>query len=234
MTTNDTFDLQRLSHLIMNDLRIHAKTILIASAALVVCFALLPFHVTGNSASYFFILYTGGFIISSSAFNDLHDNLKAHLYLTLPCSNLERFLNKWLLTSIGYAIGLLIVYYLFSLLSSAVNLMAYNQRVNPLNILQPDLWIGIGKYIILQSVVFLGAIIFKKQALLKTTLAVGGFFLALSVFSVMISWMFCPNCIQTGFIIYSLMQGGYFLFWVVAAPFCWYLTYLRLSERELL
>src|SRR5437870_5174244 len=112
MNSPDTIRPQRLLRLLTNDLRLQTKTILITAITVAVFLALLPFHVTGSPDAYFLILYIGGFIVTSMAFNELHDRNKAHYYLTLPCSNLERFLNKWLLTSIGYAIGTLLIYYL--------------------------------------------------------------------------------------------------------------------------
>lgn len=233
MNTNNRFDLKRLSRLMANDLRLQAKTILIIASTLVVFFALLPFHILGGTTGYFLILYTGGFIISSFAFNELHDRQRAYLALMLPCSNLERFLNKWLLTSVGYAIGVLILYYLFSLLSFVVNRFVFQQPVAIINVTQPGLWVGIGKYIILQSIVLLGAITFKKYALLKTALALGCVLMIASAFSVLIAWMFCPTCFQGETFITTVFRGGYFTFWVIAAPVCWYVTYLRLTEYEL-
>lgn len=233
MTTCDVFTLNRLWHLMQNDIKLQTKTILVAAVTLIIFFALIPFHVTGTSEAYFLILYIGGFIITSHAFNDLHDRQKAHSFLILPCSNLERFLNKWLLTSISYAMALLVIYYLFSWLSVSINLLIFNNQIYPLDIFQTDLWLGIGKYIILQSIVLLGAIIFKKHTLLKTALVIGCFFLIFSLFSAIIAWSFCPNCMQGLFMLRTTLQGAHFVFWLILAPICWYLTYLRLTKYEL-
>lgn len=233
MSTHGTFNLKRLQHLMINDLKLQAKLILIVGAALVVFLSLIPFPVTGNSMVYFQILYIGGFIITSFAFTELHDFRRAHLLLTLPCTNLERFLNKWFLTSVGYAIALLIIYYLFSLLSATVNLVIYQQQVGVLDILQPALWEGIGKYIILQSIVLLGSILFKKYALIKTALAMGCLFFLVSMLLLWFAWSFCPNCARGVFMIQTTLTGGYFVFWIIAAPICWFLTYLRLIKYEL-
>lgn len=228
-----TLNLNRLGHLILNDLRLNKKMILIVALTLIVFFALMPFHVTGTASVYFAILYIGGFIITSSAFNDLHQYPKAYLSLMLPCSNLERFLSKWLLTSIGYALGVLIIYYLFSLISVAVNILLIHRTIYPLDILQPTLWIGIGKYIILQSIVLLGAITFKRYALIKTALAIGCFFLALGFLSTIIAWIFFPNYFPAWTLLSNAITGSYFFFWIILAPFCWYITYLRITEYEL-
>lgn len=233
MNTNDKFNLRRLFWLIKNDLRLQTKTMLIVAGTLVVFFALLPLQVASSVTAYFLVLYVGGFIVTSVAFNELHNRNRAYLSLLLPCSNLERFLNKWLLTSIGYALGVLITFYFFSLLSFIVNLLVFHQHIAILNILQPELWIGIAKYIILQSIILLGAIVFRKYALIKTALVLGCFLIVLSAISIIFVWMFCANCFQAGYFVPAILHGGYFIFWVILAPFCWYITYLRLTEYEL-
>ena len=233
MKTN-ILNIHRLLQLMLNDIRLHAKTILITAATIVVLFALLPFHVTGNSSAYLLILYVGGFIVTGFAFNELHDRSRAHFYLMLPCSNSERFLSKWLLTSLGYAFGVLIIYYLFSLLSVAVNMFLFNRHVNLFDISQPNLWIEIGKYIILQSIILLGAITFKRFVLIKTALVLGCFLLVLSLLIGSVAWIFCPQCSQGWFLFSTLMKGEYFIFWIILAPFCWIVTYLRLTESELI
>src|SRR5579872_6599748 len=187
MKAHDRFNINRLFILILNDLRSHSKTILIFAVALLVFFLITPFEVTNSPDVYLAILYIGGFIISSFAFKDCHHPQKAYLYLMLPCSNFERFLSKWLLTSIGYAIILLAVYYLclllhFVMLLSWVNFGVFHYHIYLMDIFQISLWISIAKYIILQSVILLGAMTFKKYALIKTALVLGCYFLLLNIF----------------------------------------------------
>ena len=233
MAINEILNLKRLNKLMTNDVRLHSKNIIIVGLTLGILLALLPFHVTSDANAYYIILYIGGFIISSFAFADYHDSTKAFLSLTLPCSNLERFLSRWFLTSVLYAIGLLVLYYTFSLISYMVNLWVYHQQFQLLDIQQPVLWLEIGKYIILQSVIFLGAITFRKYVLIKTMLAIGCFFFALSMFTGLTTWVFCPNCLQEGISIHLTTQGHDFIFWLIAAPFFWIITFLRLSKIEL-
>jgi len=235
MNAHDTLNLKRLSHLIINDLRLQAKTILIAAAAIIIFIMLMPFRVTDDSSAYFNILYVGGFIFTSVAFSDLHNRSKAHLFLMLPCSNLERFLSKWFLTSVGFAMGALIIYYILSVIGVAFYLVMFKWHVNALNIFDPDLWNGIVQYIILQSIILLGAIIFKKQVLIKTALVISCFFLVLGLFSLLIaSIVFYPDYSQSEFSIQATLRGGHFIFWVMLAPLCWYITYLRITLYELI
>lgn len=233
MTQHNLLSFTRLNWLILNDLKLQAKTILIVAATLIVLFALMPFHITSGSTAYFFILYVGGIFISGSAFADYHDARKAFFSLTLPCSNFERFLSRWIETTILYAIGLLLFYYLFSLLSYTVNLYGYHQQVQLFDVMQPSLWQGILEYFIFQSIILLGAVTFKKNALIKTFLAVGCYFLALSILSGLTTWIFCPQCLQHGITFHVSIHGNHFIFWLIAAVVFWTVTYLRLSEIEL-
>ncbi len=116
--------------------------------------------------------------VTSRIFNGLHDPQRAHIFLMTPCSNFERFLSKWFLSSIGYAIGTLALFYLFSLIYASLSLFITKR---PFDIAHSALWIGIWKYIILQSIVLLGAMTFKQYALIKTALAFATIFLLISL-----------------------------------------------------
>ena len=207
---NNYFSINRLYHLVLNDLKQHATMIFITAVSLLIFFSVLP---------YLFVLYVGGFMLTSVAFNDLHDRQRAHLVLMLPCSNLDRFISKWFLTSIGYAMGTLALYYLFLFLTKNISEFS------------PGLWGSIGNYVILQSIVLLGAITFKKNALIKTALFVSIVFIFLTGLIMLNVWLFYPNYFDP--IMDSISIKKYMEFWILIAPFCLYVTYLKLTEYEL-
>jgi len=231
----NNLNVRRLWQLIKIDLSTNRKLISMTAILLIIFFALLPFHFSESIGTYLFVLYVGGFIVTSHAFNDLHDPKKGYYYLTLPCSNLEKFLSKWLMTSIGYALSVLLIYYVFSILSMLLNKLVFGYSQPPLNLMQTTLWIGIGKYFILQSIVLLGAIFFKRHVLIKTALSLSAFFIAIGLTVIVATWMFYPLNIATSLIgaIMTTLKGGYFIFWILLAPFCWYITYVRLCESEI-
>lgn len=229
MTNNNIINLKRLFNLIEIDVRTHAKTAWIVAAALGL-FLLLDTPSNENSFSPFYlVLYVYGFILTSRMFNDLHRPEQANLLLMLPCSNLERFLDKWLLSAIVYPMSILILCYLLSLLPAII------RGSSPLNIIQAEPWIVIGKYIVLQSVVLLGAITFKSHSLIKTALVVGCLFVAFGLFSLLITAiLFYPGHMQqAAYMLEASFHGWNFAFWIVLAPICWYITYLRITEYEL-
>lgn len=231
----NTLILNRLYRLIKIDITTNRKNILITSAAFIVILALLPFHFSGSTGAYLWILYIGGFMITNKAFNEMHNHRKAFTYLTLPCSNLERFLSKFLLTTVIFAIGLLAAFYLCSLLSVITNEIFFHNIVTLFDLASTGLWIGIGKYIILQSLFLLGAAYFQKHSVTKTTLVLGCLFIVFAIVLFLFSWIICPSCNQYGLfdLILKSLNGLYFIFWIVVAPICWMVTYVRIAESEI-
>lgn len=230
-----TLNFNRLWQLIKIDIVMHKKNMLLTSAACIAILALIPFHVSASIDLYYFILYIGGFMITNRAFNEIHDQRKAAAYLTLPCSNLERFLSKFLLTTVFFAIALLVIFYCISLLSVISNALLFHRSVKPFNIDSMIVWVLIGKYIILQSVFLLGAAYFQKNAVTKTTLTLACLFIALAMLSFLFSWIICPTCNQGGLVnlISISLHGFYFIFWITLAPIFWFITYVRISESEI-
>ena len=165
----------------------------------------------------------------------MHDHRKACAYLTLPCSNLERFLSKFLLTTVIFAIVLLVVFYACSMLSVITNTLFFHHAINIFDLTSIGLWIGIGKYIVLQSIFLLGAAYFQKHSITKTTLALGCLFIVLAILLFLFSWVTCPSCSQSGLfdLISKSFNGVYFIFWIVVAPICWLITYVRIAESEI-
>ena|SRR3990167_593642 len=225
----------RLWQLIKIDWVVNKKNILTTAAAFAVVFALLPFHLISNMTVYFFVLYSVGFVSASRAFTEMHDKEKACHYLTLPCSNLERFLSKWLLSGVFFPIAITLIFFLLSNLNVIANRVLYHNVISVFDITQLSLWIQIGKYIILQSVFLLGAAYFYKNAFAKTTLVIGGCLLILGCIFALSSWMICASCGHSTLfdIILNSLSGLYFTFWVVLAPICWFFTYWLIGHTEI-
>lgn len=233
MNTSTLFSLKRFYYLVLNELKQNRKIIFIAFMTILLFFLILPFSPSASLATYPFFLYAGGFIITSRAFKDLHDPTRACSFLMLPCSNLEKFLSKWLLTSVIYAIGLLLICCVISVICGLIGVIFYHTSFYIFNIFQAGFPVVIGKYMIIQSIILLGAISFKQYPLIKTALALLILFFILSLFSLMISFFFCPTCLPGFLIVSASFHGLYFIFWLLAAPLCWYITYLKLAEYEL-
>ncbi|MDQ2994737.1 MAG: hypothetical protein M3R00_07315 [Pseudomonadota bacterium] len=234
MNKNRFFDVSRFKQLLVNEMRINFKPMLISAATLLVFLLLFSFDKTPSVALYTVVLFVGGFAITSRAFKDLHNTEVAYHYLTLPCSNFERFLSKWLITSIGYAIALLAVFCVYGVMRMAVISLLFQHWSNWSNLLNPILMQSIGVYIIIHSLVLLGAVIFKRHNFLKTALSLGSILFATSLITGSISLHFFPIWVPSAMANADIvMKIVNYVFWFILAPFCWLVTYLRITETEL-
>jgi len=119
---------------------------------------------------YSVLLILGGFIVSSLAFADLHDERKGMFYLSLPGSLLEKYLSKLIQTSILWAIGATLVYFVASLIGAGLSELIFGgSHGGYLPLSSEDLSIVWG-YLVAQSIFLFGSIYFKKSAFLKTVL----------------------------------------------------------------
>ncbi len=232
------FDINRFKQLVANDLRINLKIIAISVAVIIVFWTLLSLGNGGavSQSLFGFVLYVGGFVMTSRSFKELHDSEQAYHYLTLPCSNFERFLSKWIITSVGYAIALLGLFWIFSVLSMVIHYAIFSHMTPIINIFDPLFWQSIKTYIILHSIVFLGAVVFKRYSLLKTALFIGCLILGFTVFTGSISFHFfslwTPYAVQIqnfGALVTFILN----ILWLAIAPFCWIVAYFRIKEYEI-
>lgn len=118
-------------------------------------------------------LFIGGVIITVDLFaSDLFKRDNQHTFLMLPATNLEKFLSKSLLATVGYPV-LLTLYFIVS--SLVVELLMYFIFGNPIGVFNPwslpGLWTLLGRYWTTTSLFILGSTLFRKTALIKTVLA---------------------------------------------------------------
>lgn len=241
------FNIRRFALLVKLDLAANYKTILTFASAtaslLFFYFLISPVNnITGNfhTEIYNILLFIGGFWVSSLDFKELHDPEKNYIFLTLACSNLEKFLCKLLLTSLGYVLILSLGYFLLSVIISIFSLLILEQPQPLFNPSHQDILAHIYYYIILQSIFLLGSIYFKKHVMSKILLTISclliilfalmticaRFFLELNTFSL------TPfaNYEHWFSVIPNFTKA---IFWFYLAPLCWLVTYLRLTETEL-
>lgn len=153
----------RFLNLLKADARLHIQGSIWSTLAIVAFWMVIPLH-----SPYFFVLYIGGALLASSMFNDIHDPARAHRYLTLPCSNFEKWLSKWLISSFGFAVYLLGLFYVTSILKfllpipfiSAMSSVAYPNLEH--------LGYAMLVFLPMNALVLVGASYFKRYVILKT------------------------------------------------------------------
>ncbi len=251
------FDLNRFWHLVRNDLFANFRSLLVAGGAsiglllFINFFSMLGGEVLVLPVFYCLMLFIGGYIITSLAFNDLHDPQRSYVYLTLPASNVEKFFSKLLLTSVGYIVAAMVLYFLFSVVMSLMNLVIFGESYPLFNPFDKVVWICNGVYFVTQSVFLLGAAFFRKNALIKTLLTIWLISTSVSIFAGIMFritfWDFFDgwHFINENFIFSSIdldqqltdFFTGFgelmaFIFKWVMAPVLWFVTYMRLKETE--
>jgi hypothetical protein len=116
-------------------------------------------------------LLGGGLIFTSAIFSDMHHPLQRFHYLTLPYSNLERFLSRYLLTGPLFFLYVLVTYTVFDNVAAGLAEALFAARAAAF----PPFAEVVGWYTLayfcLHSLMLTGAIYFRSYHLLKTALA---------------------------------------------------------------
>ena len=174
------FNVFRFGRLFSNDLLQQWRKVWIATAALVgiglICYLTnVDPHAAERPAIYVALfsamLVGGGLVLTGTIFADLHDPLQSAQYLTLPCSNLERFVSRYLLTGPLYYLYVLIGYAVFDWAAAQISDAMMGTRAAAFAPFSPKMREVTLWYFWLHALMFGGAIYFRSYALIKTALA---------------------------------------------------------------
>jgi hypothetical protein len=206
---------------------------------------------------YFMLLYIGGFIVTSRVFKELHNTQKSYTYVTLPGSLLEKFTERWITSSIGYALGALLVYSMSAAISEIINRLLFGYGHTLFSPLSRTYLIGVAAYVVIQSVFLAGSVFFKKNPLIKTILMLTVLAIVLSMIAGLIVRFFFWNrfiSVQQSRQVFnslhdlsdwmgmteadlqligrSLWLGIRIFFWALLAPLCLIISYLKFKKIE--
>jgi len=257
----NNFSIRRLGLLLRRDFSAGYKSIFIAMAAVggfVILVSVLsalgrelgPIHFQ----LYFALLFIGGFIATSMIFKELHLNGQSVFYLTLPGSNLEKFLSKLLVTSLGYAFGSLFFYTAVSSAAEGINRLIFGYGHAFFNPFTRGVLLAVAIYMVTQAVFLVGSVYFRKLAFIKTNLYLWLFGIVLTIAVAVTAWIIFRDyavgnriALEPYFqelgrsgemqavlqpLAEKFLQVAKVLFWGAAAPVCWIISYLRLRETE--
>jgi hypothetical protein len=194
-----------------------------------------------HPSGYAFALLTGGFILSSLAFNDLGNTLRKNNYLMLPASAFEKFVSMWFLTCVCWIVAFTILFIIFAAGANAIGHLFFSGKTylafNPLGKIPIE---AVKYYLALQGIFLVGAVHFKGYVLPKTILALLLFGMACGIlFYFTMSDLFQSHADYITE--YSQMKGTrLYQFWLVVqwmfrwllAPLCWVITYTGLKGQE--
>jgi hypothetical protein len=255
----NSLNLRRLGLLMRNDLYLHRRAIIIAVMTIV---GVQLFHgLTSYSYvkkygfdPYNFFLFGGGYLVTAFAFRSLHTNTSAMLYLLTPASMLEKYLSRYLLTSLGFMLAVTLVYSGADLGARELNYLIYQEHFDkfyPFHAVYPDYLL---LYFISHAFVFWCALFFRKYTLIKIILVFLVLFLMIDIY--MSIWLDHITGVVIG--LFSTLGGLHapppvqeqnfvlsiadVIMWelpfidlpliAVTAPLFWILGYLRLKKSE--
>jgi len=261
---NEYFRLDRFFLLLKRDFLTHYRTILIAFAAIAgfVIFSSAISALKHNGGDfhlklYFMLLYVGGFIVTSRAFREIYDSQKSYTYITLPGSLPEKFIERLISTSIGYALGTFLIYSVVAAISESLNRLLLGYTHTLLSPLSRAFLIMVAAFFVIQGLFLAGSVFFKKNSFIKTILMLTLFAIALLMLAIFASRFIFPEFFEglhpgkhefntmhdlaewLGMTEARLLLFGRtiwlvirILFWVVLAPLCWVVSYLKFRKIE--
>lgn len=241
MFNSDHFSIKRLYLFIKKELFCHHKTLL-NYIATIFCVLLLyciivpenSYETNFHASSFTMLLLIGGCWLSSLAFKEAHNYREGTEFLLLPSSNLEKFIGKLLLNTLGYFLVISTIFFCVSSLTFVLYkfLFHYNQPL--FNIFTPSIGKYFWIYIVLQSIILFGSIKFKKNVLSKVILIVCVFTMLLMLLFLIYSLVFIgPKAYFSVNWSHPFIKMISFVFWYLVAPFCWFMTFLKLQNKEL-
>ncbi len=255
------FQPNRFLHLLKKDsLFDHRRTWLVAGAAFIIgLITIISWAYDGDSDTRMFhvdfyggLLLFAGFVYTASAFKELDESNTAHLYLSLPASNFEKFFSKFLITTIGFAFTFTFIYWIFSLISNGIIEGYFDMDVEPFRPFSDENGLLIKIFFVVQPLFLLGAIVFRKYAAAKTVVstilltiliaAICYLLMRIIYFDYFDGWKMVgpdtngevrPSQGFEDFVTGPLKNIGKFLFWYALPVFLWVVCYFKLKEKEI-
>lgn len=256
------FDIKRFLRLVRNEYYANLAPFLTALGT--VSIVMLAFNVVfrmpvasaDGSSGWFLIFLFMGYIFTSLSFREIHQPQSGIFYLTLPASNFEKFLAKFLVYSVGYVVALAAALFLLSGAASLLDKLLFKQYGAIFNPFQKKVLLDIAVFMVIQSFFLFCAVAFKKLAFLKAILILAGAFLVLGIviaagMASFFKIVFDQGRMNAqGSLSFNSMQGGdlvqylnpvfknvvwpglQIVFWAVLAPLFWVLSFLKFRRTE--
>lgn len=262
MTNNAVFSFKRMLYLARKDWLELYKGLIITTLAVmgVVLVSSLINAYSGSgefhSGMYVPVLFLSGILFSSNALTDIHKKGKGYPWVLTPASQIEKYLERFLFSTVGIIIYTLAAYWVFSLVCEGTAWLLF-KRTNPLfNPFTVQLLKTMAAYIVVQSLFFFGSIYFKKLNFIKTVLAMFIVTIVLTLLALLFFRIFFGSYFhgfsltqeiqdaiegvwlrpETASIITPFIKTceiiGKILFWGITAPFFWIAGYFKLIETE--
>ncbi|MCC9168044.1 hypothetical protein [Pontibacter harenae] len=245
---NPIFDLKRLGYFINRQLYMNMGALGISVAAvagtLLMISALFAYFNPGEVGTliglrnlYLVVFFVGGYIFTSSVFNEMNSPQKSFTFLTLPVSTAERLVGAWFISSPVY----IVVFAVFMVLLAFIScLIAKAPGVFP-SLFDKTVLRVVQVFLVTQTIFFVGACTFKGHNFLKTLLslfliaAVVGAYSSGLVYTLFQGHGVGPHNLSKEFedsAEYIFTKIIPFIFWYLLAPFLLVVSFFKLKERQ--
>lgn len=258
MNLASIFQPKRFAHLLRRDALAEWKTLLIGAIAMIgfLKIVLLISSTDGNdpdslyfhSFGFSFALLVGGYLFTASIFNEMDTPTGRQFYLQVPASHEEKFLSKFLLSTVGFVALTIVLYSIFAALAGWFLQSQFKVQIADFQPFSIQNLRNMAVYLVTQSVFFLGAVVFRRFAFGKTVAALAVLGIAFAIIAgVVLRIVFYDNFhgmtwtvsedefslsanMERFFRNYSHLLEN--LFWYALAPLMWVIAYFKLKETE--
>ncbi|MBK6543877.1 MAG: hypothetical protein IPO78_12425 [Saprospiraceae bacterium] len=227
-------------------------TIVVSSIILIRCvieYFRDTFNESGGIVSFDYegVFIVFAFIYTINIFNEFKLLSTRADYLTLPATAVEKVFTKWLFVNVIYWIGVALVYTVFYWIQKLVIGGLIGRPFGSFDLFNPDNLRGLQYLIIVFSVYFFGAATFNTGAwykvifwgiLLSLVYMLMVFLCAYALFPELRAELHGQTYVNSNIPIdlfledYWIIKFAKFFILYLAAPFFWFMTYLKIKEKE--
>lgn len=227
-------------------------TIVVSAMVLIRCvveYFQAPHNSTSGGFNYEGMFVIFGFIYTVNSFHELKLLPTRSDFLTLPATTAEKVLTKWFFNNIVYWIGVALVFIIFFLIQKLIIGEIMGKPFESFDLFSKTNLNGLHFVIVIFSVFFFGAATFNTGGWYK--LIFWG--ILLNIFYFILLFIFAYSLFPE---LRALINGDHHLsqsnnapidliledYWVIkfgkfflmylAAPFFWFMTYLKIKEKE--
>lgn len=255
---NQTFSLKRIAWLGKKELHEsflpHFKILsIVVSSIILIRFVFEYFGMRSNDVdTTFHFNYEGiyvvfAFIYTINAFSELKLLSTRADYLNLPATSVEKVFTKWLFANVLYWIGVALLFTVFFLIQKLVIEVLMHRPFARFDLFDKELLVGIHYLIVVFSVYFFGAATFNTGAWYKIIFWGIVFSLLYMLLVFLFAYALFPELraelhntthvssnapINLMLEDFWLIKFGKFFLQYLAAPFFWFMTYLKIKEKE--
>jgi hypothetical protein len=253
---NQSFNLKRIGWLskkeFFESFFPHFKILTIVVSAIVLIRCVVEYFETSNAVNNFsydgmFIVF--GFIYTISSFKELKLLPTRADFLTLPATSAEKVFTKWFFNNVLYWIGVIVLFTIFFFIQKMIIGGFMGKSFDSYQLFSKSNMVGLHYLIVVFSVYFFGAAAFNMGAWYKVIL--WGLLLSLLYIALLFifAYMLFPEMrslihnptphseninVPIDLILedFWIIKFSKFFILYLAAPFFWFMTYLKIKEKE--